>query len=563
MKVPSANVVIGLLPIFAVLATPILGFLTMDVELSQVGQPWGAGDLLSHYQYQDALWNGNEISKIHYGFPNGQDLRVWPFLDFFQSGVVGIFAIWMPIINALNLTIIFSFMFSGLVLRQFGKSLGLEAIPTVVLVIAGSSLPWWPGRIQHFDYLFIFATLIPITVFLRMNKSGKFTIFDTVSILITGLCGPYILAFSLISSSVVLLSSLILIPDMRLLLKKIIFLILLPVCSFFLSYVVFTVGAPQKYPGLNRNITEAIHLSGYALLPFMPLPSTRIPFIGDILQNAKIADARTETTWFSNYGSLLLLLCLALIFACGILAPRLKSRIIGNSGRETRSVIWVLTIQLSLFFLLFIRGGLGVFVSAVLPEIRAWNRLTPVIQILTLALALKLIQVLAREKYKAFIYIGLIMLTVSQIDSVRQMHLVKPQEERLVSMKKFIADYTPKIPQNCAILQLPKVPYPLNGDTFRMEDYDHFLVSILDRKHEFSYGEARLSMTKSSDSIMARKATDDFCAIYLDNFGELNLDLETELIEKYGEPISSTDNRYKLFPIKSPINSSITLQRPE
>jgi hypothetical protein len=190
------------------------------------------------------------------------------------------------------------------------------------------------------------------------------------------------------------------------------------------------------------------------------------------------------------------------------------------------------------------------------PELRGWNRLSPIIQILTLVLALKLAQILMLGKSRIYIQIVLILLTGSQIDSVRQMHLVHPQEQRLIIMKKFISDYSPKILRNCALLQLPNVSYPLNGDTFRMEDYDHFLVSVLDRKHNFSYGNARLNMNKTFKNTPLITDVNGFCAIYLDNFGESDLKLEKYLTQKYGEPISSLDNRYKLFTFNSTIGVS-------
>jgi hypothetical protein len=120
----------------------------------------------------------------------------------------------------------------------------------------------------------------------------------------------------------------------------------------------------------------------------------------------------------------------------------------------------------------------------------------------------------------------------------------------MVVMQNFIKEISNKIDKNCAILQLPRIPYPLNGDTANMGDYDHFLVSILDRNHKYSYGAARMDMTKKVPEIET-SSFDEFCGIYLDSNAYSNGIQENLLITKFGNPIKSSDNRYKLF-----VNSS-------
>jgi hypothetical protein len=113
-------------------------------------------------------------------------------------------------------------------------------------------------------------------------------------------------------------------------------------------------------------------------------------------------------------------------------------------------------------------------------------------------------------------------------------------------MQKFIKDFSPKIPKDCAILQLPRIPYPLNGDIVSMEDYDHFLVSILDKDHKFSYGSARLDMiTRPVEIESASLKT--FCGIYLDSNAYENVTQENLLSTRFGNPIISADKRYKFF----------------
>lgn len=517
----------------------------MNIGWNDIGTPWAFGDLLSHYQYQDAIWKTNDLSSAHYGYPEGQDLRIWPFLDYFQSLLVGSFAIFFPIFNAVNLTIISSFLFSAIVLNSFGKIIGLRKISTFLLIFAGVTLPWWPGRVQHFDYLFILVVLLPIISYLKILRDRRISPVTVITALVAGLCGPYLVAFSLIAGFIALLSGLILKAHKNLFLRLTLILCVVPSISYFTAYLLFISEVENTYPGLSRNITEAVHLSGYALLPFLPLANTSVPILGSFLSQVHIQDSPTEATWPSNYGSLLLLACAIFIFGSILLAPRIRSRF-SEASERIKQTSWILSLQLGIFFLLFLRGGFGLFISGIIPELRAWNRVTPIIQILVIALALLLIQILwARGNQEKFLFIFTLLL-ILQADSVKESKLIQPKNTEIVVMQNFIKQFSTKIDNNCAILQMPRIPYPLNGDTVNMGDYDHFLVSILDKKHQYSYGSARMDMTKRVPEIET-SSFDEFCGIYLDSNAYSNRIQESLLNTKFGNPIESSDNRYKLF----------------
>lgn len=533
------------LQVMTILSTPILGCFLMNIGFNDIAMPWAFGDLLSHYQYQDAIWKTNDISSPHYGYPDGQDLRVWPFLDYFQSLLVGTFALCFPIFAAVNLTIISSFLFSALVLNSFGKAIGLRKFSIFLLTFAGVTLPWWPGRVQHFDYLFILVVLLPTINYLKITRNRRVTPIIFITALITGLCGPYLVAFSLIAGFIALLSGVILKKNKELFMLLTFILCVVPVFSYFASYTYFISGVDVTYPGLNRNIIEAIHLSGYALLPFLPLATTSAPILGRILNRAQLQDSPTEATWSSNYGSLLLLSCGILIFSVILLLPRVWLRF-SQTPEKLKQTLWILSLQLGLMYLLFLRGGFGLLVSGILPELRAWNRITPLIQILVLALTLLLIQILWNKRnQKKLLYLFMILI-VFQIDSVKQANLIQPRKTEKIVMQNFIKEFSQRIPKDCAVLQLPRVPYPLNGDTINMEDYDHFLVSILDRSHLYTYGSARMNMTSKSLEIDNSNFS-EFCGIYFDSYAYSDKTQEEFLTIEFGKPIESTDKRFKFF----------------
>jgi hypothetical protein len=148
--------------------------------------------------------------------------------------------------------------------------------------------------------------------------------------------------------------------------------------------------------------------------------------------------------------------------------------------------------------LFFIPWGLNyLFAATLTPQIRAWNRMIPVILLLLILLAATVLANLkftksARPSITAIV-IAVAILSVTAVESVwpwRALYANNAQDGHLVSQAAI--DYTGAIntalPQDCGILQLPATVYPEQGPLGNFNDYDHFWPSLTSKNKSWSYG---------------------------------------------------------------------------
>lgn len=548
MKIKSlnkilVNFVMNKNTFFLAIIAPVLGAVQLNFDFESVRKPISNGDLLAHYQYQDILWNGNVRS--HYGFPIGQNIKIWPFLDTFQSLIVGIFHIIFPIITSVNLTILISFTINVLIIDKICRICNLSSIYRLILILSGISLPWWVGRVQHFDYYFIFMSLLPFIIYFNcLNNKIKF--YEIIFLIAIGACSPYIFIFGEIVGIVLLLMSIKLIKNSSNSEKiSLISIVIIPALSFIFNYVILCGFTLQTYPGMIRRPSETIHLAGYAFMPFLPSPNTAIPKFGrPFIPIEKIVGA-TEVTWTSNFGSLLLFLSFITIATFYIKNLQFDSGAIRNNLINIPNEIKMVFVILFTLFLFFIKGGFGALLGTLLPQIRSWNRLTPLIQLLALLLALYIFDnFIFHKKIKILVLVMIFLMVFSQFSTNMETRTLSTKnlqnENREIS--NFIQDYSKMIRVNCAILQLPVIEFPLAGDFYKMQDYDHFRISLIDRSHSFTYGlEKPNNLTKL---IKKEIQNNNFCGFIVDSFGYSSSQKIYKLLKKEQDRVISRNKRY-------------------
>ena len=533
----------------------ILPKVLLGVKFSDLSFPLTKGDLLFNYQFQSVFWSPQHQISQHYGFPNGLDIRIWSGLDLLQTLIVGFFTLFTSnIFLAVNLSIYFSFIFSAFILWCLASSLDFSNFWKKFLVLAGISIPWFPGRIQHLDFLYIYITLIPWIVIFR-TKIQKIRLTSVLTFgMLCGLGGPYIFIFSLIFIGLIVIYELLMNASSLKNLTPILILIPSAIFGFAMSYLVFTYGQSNTFPTLNRSLEESVHLAGYGFMLIMPLPWTRLPLASNTIGNYFHINSLTESTQFSNYGNAVLLFAVIVIAVLLILNSKRFSRddelFVASPIRDKNlGVLFFLGLGLTL---LFSKGGLGVFVSVIIPQIRAWNRLTPLIQVIILVVFITLVKNLQNISTKRYLKISFSILLVWNFWTISEGSFFQANRNEFIGAGKFVDSMHKEIPNKCGILQLPEASFPFAGSRYKMEDYDHFLLPLIDKQYEWSYGSAIQNPIVSIDdlSFAARISNFNYCGIVLDNYGYQNREVRNYLDGIYTRKSVSEDSRYIFYKIE-------------
>lgn len=206
--------------------------------------------------------------------------------------------------------------------------------------------------------------------------------------------------------------------------------------------------------------------------------------------------------------------------------------------------------------LFFVKGGLGILISSTgFSFIRSWNRLTPIIQILMIITAVYFIQNWTNLGKKWWFKITLGALILSQLQAFTTLSPT-PQIHQHVNAQNYVNKISNVVQSRCAILQIPEISYPQNGNYYNMHDYDPFIVQITNNDFAWSYGSPKNAPTERRPLVnfRDRKALQalGFCGIDLDTFGTNSNETLTSLIEIYGPPrVKSEDGRHFFFSTSS------------
>lgn len=529
----------------------------LNLKISDLRYPLLKGDLLSHYQYQFVFWDEKKIISQHFGWPEGQNISTWPFLDLFQTLIVGFFHLFTPnIFLAVNLAIIFSFLFSFSAVFWCATKLEIRGWNRILVGLLSINVPWFSGRIHHFDFLFIFTALAPLIIYFTADRK-KIHYFLIISLgLLSGTCGPYIFIFSCLITCLVLFHAYFTSNKFRGKLRELLIYLLVTLFSFIFTYLFFTRGNSESFSSLNRSLEESVHLSGYFFMLVMPLPFTYLPFINKYISEFISIRTTTETTQYSNYGtpSLLLSFLIILFFVGYYFKTRGNfdnSRFIYNNFSTTRANIGALLLLCVGLVLIFSKGFFGVIISSLVPQIRAWNRLTPLIQVILFLTSFIILDLVKNRKFIKFIKFIFCVLLFWNIYTLHSGSFVNIDKEEYNDVVQLVEKINILSGPGCPVLQLPDVGYPLNGDTFKMGDYDHFLVSLIDQKMKWSYGHSKTSKQSEPFDFLTKLESDAFCGVLIDTFGYGDNQVMKYLEENFGHGTSVGNLRYHYFVIKN------------
>jgi hypothetical protein len=581
----------GLAAVIAfVLSLPVLGPL-----LSQLDQGWGDGDMVSTY-VNAYVWGGIRFSvSDQFGFPLAMNLNYFPTSDITQN----IFALLANSVTGgtftgINLLIVLSFPLVSALAYVVIRMTGLRGALAIALAVAFTFIPFHWGRALGHTYLAtLYSAVVGLGLVLAIG-SGMFSRLATQSsrkrrlwfwlvvvimMMTVAWSGIYYTAFTLILGAAVLLWRFAHRATWRTLGREVLpfvgigFLAVLGVLPSLLT----TRGDPPLAQLAERLPYESVVFAGNVAMALLPLPQSQLP--GMDFYNRQVVEAIQaapygESTVITNHGTWITGLAL-LVFVVGLVmrARTPKRRWVKATGegagtRVSASLIAYLTVVTLLFF---IPWGLNYLLAGtVTAQIRAWNRLLP---ILLLLFILGAAAVLARSRIardmRIAVPIGLIVLALTLVDAVLPFRgpyadSVARGSEFSGAGREYAAAAQQAIPEQCGVLQLPYMGYPEFGKVGEINDYDHFWTSITNPGKRWSYGAVKFTDASVWMSQLPQVPTDEqvsilralgFCAIHLDTRGYITEQLvpaQQDLRSRYGTPVATAlDGTWELYDIRS------------
>ena len=191
------------------------------------------------------------------------------------------------------------------------------------------------------------------------------------------------------------------------------------------------------------------------------------------------------------------MLTLGLFRLLGVSTTALTNRI--QLETSTVFVSLMLTITLLLYFV----SPINFTVSRVLPQIRAWGRLSVVIALLTLLLVGMIISRFKKTDSPIWLIASLILLI--PLAELNQFHINRPPSAALnasnltqeLDLRTTLKDLKSKFPKDCAVINLPIYPFPeFDRPDDQNIDYGQLQLPILDDGY-FQWSYAGIKATQN------------------------------------------------------------------
>lgn len=572
-----------------VLSLPVLGSL-----LSQLDDGWSGGDMLSTY-VNAYVWGGIRFSMSdQFGFPLAMNLNYFPTSDITQN----LFAL---IVNTLtggtftgiNVLIVVSFPLVAALAYIVIRMTGLKGALAIALAVAFTFIPFHWGRSLGHTYLAtLYSAVVGIGLVLAIG-SGMFSRLATqsdrrrrvwfwiviaVMILVIAWSGIYYTAFTLILGAAALLWRFAHRATWRALGREVLPLAasgLLAVAGVVPSLLT-TRGDPPLAQLAERLPYESVIFAGNLAMALLPLPQSQLP--GMEVYNRQVVEAIQaapfgEATVITNHGTWITSLAL-LVFIVGLIIRARRPQSPDATALEqtgTRVSITYLAYLTFVTLLFFIPWGLNYLLAGTITaQIRAWNRLVPILLLLfILGAAAALARTRIARQASIAIPAAIVILALTLIDAVLPFRgpysdSVARGSELSDAGRQYATAVQEAVPEKCGVLQLPYMGYPEFGVVGGVNDYDHFWTSITNPGKQWSYGAVKFTDASIWMSQLPQVPTDeqvsllralDFCAIHLDTRGYISEQLapiQQDLQSRFGAPIATAlDGEWEMYDIRS------------
>jgi len=581
--------------ITAVLAFAI-SLIVLGPILGSLDSGWSGGDMLSTY-VNSVNWGGFSYTVgTQFGFPLGMNLNYFPGIDITENTFAMIVnAVTGSTFLGINLLILVSFPLVAVLAYLTIRMTGLKGPLAIALAVAFAVIPFHWGRALGHTYLSTLYSAVVGLALVLLVGSGLFTHWRTtlgrrrrvwfwavivVMAIVVAWTGVYYVAFTLILGVAALIWRFAhRAPARALAVEAAPFagIGVLAAVGFVPALLTLRSDPPLASLG-ERMATESVTYAGNLAMAILPIPQSSFPRMG--YYNQAVLDAFREAPFgesnvITNFGTWVTTACLLVIV--GALIWRRRHPVADPTPAGPVG-LGLITYLIGVVILLFVPWGLNfIFADVVTAQIRAWNRLLPILLLLfVLGASAALARTRLATRMGVAIPIALVILGVTAVDSVhpfRGAYAASVAEAGQVTEagRAYATAVNAAIPADCGVLQLPYMAYPENGVQRGINDYDHFWTSITNEGKEWSYGSVRYTDASIWASQLPQLPTDaqaallrdaGFCAIHLDLRGfvsEARPPIVDNLTARFGEPVATGfKDQWLLFSIGEPTTSGMS-----
>lgn len=546
----------------AAVVAGLVSLVAISPALQRITTAWGEGDMLSTY-VNAANWGWLSFERTtHFGYPLGMDLNLFPTLDITQNTVAAAVNTLTgnPFVG-INLLLALSFPLVAALAYIAIRLTGLQGPLAIALAVAFSIIPYHFGRGLGHTYLATLYAAVTGVILAQLIGQGRIEDLLTASprgrrirnaallavlVLITAWSGVYYAAFGLLLMAAAVLYRIARRDTPR----QLAWSLIPPVATAILALLgalpaVLATRNDRPFAVLfERTPFESVIFAGNLAMAALPAPISRMPFLAEY--NTRVNEAVGPAPMFenvsnTNFGTWITFIALITIAIA-----------LFTKHRKRLGFLAVLGATSVLFFIPW--GANYIFAVLVTPQIRAWNRLLPILLLLIILAAATVLGRLPRaQRTPTALALAALIIGISAVEVAWPFRTAYAQGSQANGEVTTAAiDYTTRIneaiPQNCGILQLPHQVYPENGSIREMNDYEHFWTSLVDDTKSWSYGAVKNTQagawlqalpevpnTKQID-LLSRAG---FCGIHLDTRAFVTPAVErisADLNERYGPP---------------------------
>jgi hypothetical protein len=540
----------------------LISLIALLPALSRITGGWGEGDMLSTY-VNVANWGWLSFEPTtQFGYPLGMDLNLFPTLDITQNLAATILSSVTdnPFVG-INLVLALSFPLVAALAYVSIRLTGLSGPLAIALAVAFSIIPYHFGRGLGHTYLATLYAAVTGVILAQLIGMGRIqglltkgatrrrlrnALLLAILIITTAWSGVYYAVFGLILMGAAVLYRVARRDSIRALLWS----LMPPAVITVLAGVgalpaLITARTDPPFAILAERLPyESVIFAGNLVMAALPAPISRLPFLA--AYNTRVNEAIGAAPAFenvanTNFGTWITFAALIVVAIALFTAHRKRLGLLAVLGATS--------------VLFFIPWGANYLFAALLsPQIRAWNRLLPVLLLLIiLALATVLARTSPAKRIAIALPIALVILAVSALEVAWPYRTPYTQSSEAngkvtTAAYEYTAAINAALPQNCGILQLPHMVYPENGPIKQLNDYDHFWTSLVDDEKSWSYGAVKNTQAGAwlqtlpeipnikQVELLARAG---FCGIHLDTraYVEPAVDrISQDLTERYGAP---------------------------
>jgi phosphoglycerol transferase len=561
-KLPRRSLVVDSLVTAALGAAAfVIGF---GVDLRRLADPIGSMDLVQNYAAVKLWSDGTPFGNNTLGYPFGIEQRYYPTTDIFQNALAGLISALShnPFVG-INAVYALSFPLVALAALWVFRMVGVRGPMGIFTALAFTVIPFHWFRVEHIYFATMYSAVLGVGLAILIGTGSverrlggrrwpTIALLVFLIVVIAG-SGIYYVCFTILLGTAALVYRLAHRPSWRGALVSATPLIGVMVLTgaALMPASIFVHAHPALHPVADRQVTESVRYSGNLALALVPAPVTQIPGLESLnpfikrgvdMATTPPAPRLTEAPPYSNFGSLFTNLALALAGVGWFWSVRRRAR--GATSRElaadavkpdTNVSFGLVGLLLVTTILFFVPTGLNfVFAAVVTPQIRAWNRLVPILYLLFFIAAMVAWRSMGLpQKGRRAMLISAGCLVVLVFDSIlpyqANFAMVTANGQRDVRFGEQYANaLNTAIPGKCAILELPYQRFPEAPNFNGLPTYYQFWPALTNPSKAWTFGAIKGTTAAKWQAVLGNNIDKSavsnlvgggFCGIHVDRRG--------------------------------------------